>query len=479
VPLSRSQRLRRTDAAPETLGIGPEEYFVWSRVEGTPTVGDVLDGSGLPPTEAEKILSRLVEVGALEKAEGTVATRPTKPIDLRSPELRKRADSRRRLLLQKQFGGAGEAGRARTPTPKPEPAAVEDEPEPLPELVIKLVEPDDPRIDHALPIAPNEQRRLLALDDRFEDLTPFELLGILPTDDEKRIKKGYFESSRQLHPDAYYGKHIGTYKARLDKLFARAKQAYAELRKPEVRRPYVVVHEAQIAEAEAKARAVREKAERLEAEQRAAARDEMRATRVHRQQERAKERERRLKDKLDSQVEDYVVEAHKALEVKNLARASNFFRLALQSDPNNAELRQRWEETRTEARKERAKVAYGHAMTYIEIGQMPEAISLVVEAAEADPTAEHLAHAADLLRTTDPVRARDFALKGLEKLNAGMQRQKPAFDLTMATRMRLMIARAFVAAGQKRTAAELAKLAKEAHPDDPEVAALLKSIKVT
>ncbi len=486
MPLPRTQRLRRTDAAPESLGIGPEEYFLLSRVEGSPTVGDVLGSSGLPAADAERILGKLVEVGALETIEGEPATkhseptRPQKALNLQSPGLRKRADSRRKLMLQQQFGAVarppGEVAREE----EDDDDDLDDEPGAAPEVdPVEPVPVSDARVEPALAISVDEQRRVLALIDQYEDLTPFELLGLYPTNDEKRIKRAYFDASRRLHPDTYYGKNLGPFKPLLDKLFARAKQAYAELRKPDVRRPYVVVYEAQLAEKEAKKRAEREAKERADAARRAAEREKMRETRLAREKDRAQRKAERERDKVETEVETNLVEANRALELGNLARASNFFRLALQADPGNEEIREQWEQTRAKARKERAGIAYTHGLQYLELGQVREATLMVVEAADGDPTAEHLAHAADLLRETDAIRAREYALRGLERLNVAMDREKPAFDATKATHLRVQLGRAFLAAGQTSTAKELVKLAKEDRPDDPEVRALLKSLKVT
>lgn len=454
-----------------------------SRVEGSPTVGDVLGSSGLPPAEAERILDKLLTVGALETIDGEPQTKrsePTRnqqPLNLKSAGLRKRADSRRKLLLQQQFGAAAHPPGRRPPPPDADAEAEADAaPEPDP---VEPVAVSDDRVMPALAIPVDEQRRVLALIDRYEDLTPFELLGLYPTDDEKRIKRAYFDASRRLHPDTYYGKDLADFKPRLDKLFARAKQAYAELRKPDVRRPYVAVYEAQQAEKEAKRRAARDAKERAEQNKRAAERDKMRQTRLAREKERKQRKLERERDKIESEVETNLAEANKALEVRNLARAANFFRLALQAEPTNEEIRQQWEETRAKARKERAAIAYTQGLQYLELGQVREATLMVVEAAEGDPTAEHLAHAADLLRESDVVKARELALRGLERLNVAMDGQKPAFDPTKATHLRVQLARAFVAAGQTSTAKELANLAKGDRPDDPQVRALLKSLKVT
>jgi hypothetical protein len=107
---------------------------------------------------------------------------------------------------------------------------------------------------------------------------------------------------------------------------------------------------------------------------------------------------------------------------------------------------------------------------------------LLVEAAEADPTAEHLAFAADAIKVKDHVRARDLALAALDAL--GVSEAKANADKTVTRRkaawlgqLHLMIGRAFLAAGQKQTAKQQALIAERYCPDDMEVRALLKACK--
>jgi curved DNA-binding protein CbpA len=488
VALSRTQRLRRTDAPLASLQIGPEEYFVLTRVEGRPSVGELLGGTGLPPAHAERILERLVELGALAVVEeGDAALPRTTPL---GTHLRKRADTRKRELLARHLDPTTDL-RARATTvrldPPPEaPPSLERPPMsgppapvpvPTPEPVVPPVSAGAPRIDPRCAVPVGDQRLLLALDDRLEDLTPFEVLGLHPTDDEREIKRAYFDASRLLHPDTYFGRDLRAYGPILTRLFARAKQAYAELRRPEVRRPYVEVVLAETRRREAEAAAIAEK-ERARERAREEAEAEARRQKIdERRRERARAGEQRLRTKLDAQLEENLAAAIEARAAGNLARAANFFRLALQSDPHNEEIRARWEETRTLARKERAKVAFSRALQFAEYGQSNEAIPLFTEAADADPTTDHLAHAAEAVRGTEPLRARTYALEALGALNVETA-SKTTRDPTSIARLRIMIARAFAAAGQTKTALEQAQLAEAALPGDPEVRSLLKSLKV-
>lgn len=485
-----TRRVRRTDAPLESLQIGPEEYFVLSRADGPTTVGELVGGTGLPTEQVAEIVERLVQLGALALVDPDDAPPPPRRTLATGSgaELRKRADSRRRLLLQQQFGAG--AARPRETTPPPSPSTASPAPEakvpaevPPAAPVVRPVAADDPRLEADCAVPMQDQRWLLALDDRFDALTPFEILGLQPTDDDKEIKRAYFDASRRLHPDAYFGKNQGRYKAILSKLFARAKQAYGELRKPEVRRPYVEAYLGLMrAEREREEATRKAELEVQQAEARARKQAETEALRRRSQKqlrERARAREHRLRNRLDDQLEEHLEEAVKAQEVGNLARAANFFRLALQADPHNEEIRERWETARGAARKERAKVAFARGRQFAEYGQSQEAVPLLTEAADCDPTAEHLAFAAEAVRDADPLRARGYALSALQALNVALAPPKPVYEATEAARLRIMIARAFAAAGQKKTALEQGQLAKLALPDDLELRSLLKSLKVT
>jgi hypothetical protein len=183
-----------------------------------------------------------------------------------------------------------------------------------------------------------------------------------------------------------------------------------------------------------------------------------------------------------AQADRYRADAEMAEQKGNDARAANLYRLAMRADPHNALYRAKWEETRTKARKARAADAFGKAQSLLELGKTDDATPLLVEAAEADPTAEHLAFAADAIKTKDNVRARDLALAALDALGISEARAKKDETVTRRKAARLgqlhlMIGRAFLAAGQKQTAKQQALTAEKYCPDDLEVRALLKACK--
>jgi tetratricopeptide (TPR) repeat protein len=386
---------------------------------------------------------------------------------------------RHRQLLMEQLGrGGGSASGGEAPGADDEDVGEIERAEPLPPVAA-----DDARLDPAIGLPIDLQRQLLAVHDRLEEIDPFRLLGIAPTHDLKQIRRAYHEVSRDWHPDAHYS-HGGTtglggFRQVLADLFARAKAAHQALQDPAIRTPHV---DAAIAE-----RARRREIARMAAEQKDAARraeiearrraeeEEAAARRRQREDERARKERERVTATIRAGVEQHVRAAEEAERAGNMPQAANYYRMALQIDPKNKELQQAWDRCRTVARRARATVAFQRATQYTEMGQHAEAVALFVEAAEADPTLEHLAHAADAVRARDPARARTFALQALEVLGSLAEAERPR--AAHLGHLHVLLARAFLAAGQANTARDQARIAERLRPGDPEIRALLNTIK--
>lgn len=477
----------RVVAEPSTplheLPLSPGEFFVLSRLDAPVKVADLLRSCGLPPAEAEAALAKLVGLGAVK----VLAALPEPPPRPRPPANGAVAERKRQTLVAQLA-----AARARPEPPPPAPPPAPSAPTPAPPEPSRAealadggppppwprVGPKDPRLQPALGISVEEQQRILALVDKLEDLSPYEILGIWPTHDMRTIRRAYHEVSRDFHPDSYFGQGIGEFGEHLAVLFRRATQAHEALRAAEVRAPFVDAEIARRAELARRAKqvddVVRQQNELREAQAEAEA-----AARRH---ERATRRAARQREALDAamrvQLDAYVQEAVAAEQAGNLARAANAWRLALQLVPQDATLRDNWHRCLEVARSKRAAQAFERAMTLREIGQAAEAVPLLVEAAVAHPTVDNLVHAAEAIAPKDKAQARQFALGALEALRAediaGTNKRRP----TDLARLHIMLARAFLAVGQQHTAREQASIADRHRPGDPEIRALLNSIKL-
>jgi curved DNA-binding protein CbpA len=86
----------------------------------------------------------------------------------------------------------------------------------------------------------DEERRAL-IDDmhsRLDNLSHYQLLDVEPSADKKVIKEAYFRVIALFHPDKYFGKKLGSYKKKLERVFERLTQAYEVLSRAAKREEY-------------------------------------------------------------------------------------------------------------------------------------------------------------------------------------------------------------------------------------------------
>jgi len=73
---------------------------------------------------------------------------------------------------------------------------------------------------------------------RLEELTYYELLGVARDASNKDIRRAYFRIAGTVHPDKFFKKNVGSYKAKIDRVFERMTYAYEELRDESKRKEY-------------------------------------------------------------------------------------------------------------------------------------------------------------------------------------------------------------------------------------------------
>lgn len=87
-------------------------------------------------------------------------------------------------------------------------------------------------------LTPEQQRRLLVLDEARGVVDHYALLGVPRTADVRALRDAYFQIVHEFHPDRHFGKNLGSFAARLLRVFADFTAAYEILRKPEARADY-------------------------------------------------------------------------------------------------------------------------------------------------------------------------------------------------------------------------------------------------
>ncbi|MGA9525458.1 MAG: J domain-containing protein, partial [Myxococcaceae bacterium] len=90
---------------------------------------------------------------------------------------------------------------------------------------------------------PTERKKeILDLERALDRLDAFELLGLRPGATAEEAKQAWYEASRRYHPDRFFGKNIGSFRVRIDRIFKRLTEAYNTLSDPKKRAAYFAAH---------------------------------------------------------------------------------------------------------------------------------------------------------------------------------------------------------------------------------------------
>jgi len=258
---STQQKLRVSPGFdPLKAAVGPQEYFVLSRIDGLQTLRDVLLATGLPVERAITIVQRLRSLGALlipgegeaarpaSAASPTSAAPPTSPISTIAappppaahavqPPASLAARGSGASLSARPAGaspqpaappaaGSGLRRAASNQPPPPEPSEREPEHDlTLPAMTATELAAlrEDIELDDRI------RRRILAMARLADGRDPWALLGLPPGSEPRDLKRAYFKLSKEIHPDRYFGQRLGGFTERLPFVFEALSRAYARL----------------------------------------------------------------------------------------------------------------------------------------------------------------------------------------------------------------------------------------------------------
>ncbi|HEX3483026.1 MAG TPA: hypothetical protein VHT91_48785 [Kofleriaceae bacterium] len=251
---STQQKLRVSPGFdPLKAAVGPQEYFVLSRIDGLQTLRDVLLTTGLPVDRAISIVQRLRAIGALlipGETAAPVAAGSSSPPDARPAPSQARisgpipqihapatrpsphaAHAPEPAVPARPVAAASSGPIRRVSAPPPaEPGEVEPEhdlslPGTTPAELAALRE--DVGLDERI------RRRILAMARLSDGRDPWALLGVFAGAQPRVLKRAYFKLSKEIHPDRYYGQRLGSFAHRLPSVFEAMSRAYARLTSPE------------------------------------------------------------------------------------------------------------------------------------------------------------------------------------------------------------------------------------------------------
>jgi curved DNA-binding protein CbpA len=293
------------------------------------------------------------------------------------------------------------------------------------------------------------QNELRDLESRGARVSHYELLGVAADADGGAIRRAYFERSKRLHPDAWYGKELGHFAELLSKWFQKLAAAYQTLSDEETRLVYDREHKAAMSSTERAAVQRRE---------------------LSRAEEERRERERRQR-LLHSKGFARIGAARKLFEDANeLAQngertnAIAALKVARELDPNRKEIISRLAELEREQGKARARSALIVAQEKEEQQQFPQAAAAYAAAYQQEKSvAAAMGASRCSLQSSELPGASSWAGRAVE-----LEPNNPD--------ARLLLAKTFVSLGMKaRARTELQNILAK-HPDIKEAKALLRSL---
>ena len=227
---STQQRLRVSPGFdPLKAAVGPEEYFVLSRIDGKQTLREVLLTTGLPVDRAIAIITRLRSIGALllpneaSTASPVAIPRTPTPSRIAAPAPSRvptpNPPTTGRVPTQPNVARRPSAGTVPPPLVKPNHDVTL--PHATPAELAALAE--DVELDEA------DRRLILAIARLVDGRDPHAILGVENGADTRELKRAYFQLSKEIHPDRYYGKRLGTFAQKLPLVFEATSRAYARL----------------------------------------------------------------------------------------------------------------------------------------------------------------------------------------------------------------------------------------------------------
>lgn len=190
------------------LPIGPKEAFVLSQIDGRSSEHQLALATGLSTSEVEAVLLRLEEVGAISYGNGAAPPRSGTNHG-RPPSDASRSGTQRKLA-----------------PPGP----------PVPDLQPPPYDPSELQESADL----DEARKHLILSTFYslERTNHYELLKVPSSAEKKDIKRAYYDSVSVFHPDRYFGKNLGSFKPKLEKIFQLMTEAHDTLTRSKSREEY-------------------------------------------------------------------------------------------------------------------------------------------------------------------------------------------------------------------------------------------------
>jgi curved DNA-binding protein CbpA len=89
---------------------------------------------------------------------------------------------------------------------------------------------------------PERKKEILAREKALKAHNHYEVLEVPPGASAQEAKEAYYALSRKFHPDRFYGKNLGSFRARVERIFRRIHEAHSVLSDDAKRAAYLKAH---------------------------------------------------------------------------------------------------------------------------------------------------------------------------------------------------------------------------------------------
>ncbi len=290
------------------------------------------------------------------------------------------------------------------------------------------------------------QQEILALESKSASKNHFEVLGVEAGASTDDVRAAFRELSRKFHPDRYYGKNLGSFRQRLDRIFQRLVEANQTLSDPDRRAAWL--------EANPYIKAAVRRADvlthtpvpRTETE---VSRDDERRARLARHPYLARA----------TRQQEAMKRAREHMARKEFSQAFSVVNTASQADPSSQELKTLLGEARRLADIARSSDSYQHGIEALNRGDDDLALAAFRTAVSANSNNHAAAYKVAILfekRSADPREGMGFAQKAVDAAPENAD-------------YRVVLARLLAASGMKALAKKHFDEAARIAPDHPEV----------
>jgi curved DNA-binding protein CbpA len=294
-------------------------------------------------------------------------------------------------------------------------------------------------IDDEVDLDPARQQEILELEAKLETASFFELLGVPAGAPVEVVKAAFRDASRKFHPDKYFGRKLGSFKGRLEKVFKRLVEAHQTLSDPDRRRSYLDAHPGLQSSAD-KSRSTPPAPIEL-------SRDAERRARLARHPYLLK----------TSRVQSQLARAKEAIGRKEYSQAFTFLNQASQGDPQNLEVKTLLAEVRKLNDVQRAETSFVHGKEALDRGDD----ALAIQAFKLAASGGHPAAAAKVANLLERRRG------DLREITGYAQR---AVELEPTNvEYRILLSRLLDQAGMRALAKKHFEEALRLDPEHPEV----------